>query len=209
MTDQFDRDDPLAQLDAETPKACAALHDYAMLGPSRSLRQLAEQYRSQNGVRTPTRQMSQLAEWSAAFHWQQRVAAYDEQQRRAERLRVEQLRAARVEQLTEADWDMAMQLRKKAAEMLGFPLAKVERETGKRQTLDGEITVEMTVVTPARWGFRDAAQVAETAAKLARLAAGEPNDRTTVAIDGLRPQDLEKMSRDELLALKAEIERRK
>lgn len=209
MSNLFDVDDPLAQLDDETPKAFAALHDYVQMGAGRSLRLLAQQYKDQTDPRPPTRQLSQLKEWSTSFHWQQRVAVYDEQLRKAERQKVEQLRLKRAAEIAESDWELGEMLRKKAREMLSFPLAVVERETGKRQTLDGEVTIDMTIVKPAKWGFADAAKVAEAATKLARLATDQPTDRQHLQIDGMTPRDLSNLTRDELLALKQELERRK
>ena len=49
----------------------------------------------------------------------------------------------------------------------------------------------------------EAAMMAEVAAKLGALAVGEPTERTVHVIDGLTPKDLDNMSVDGLLALRA------
>jgi ethanolamine ammonia-lyase large subunit len=59
----------------ETPKAAAAFEEYAAMGPSRSLRKLAEKHSESTAK---AQQISrQLAEWSSAHRWQERVRRYD------------------------------------------------------------------------------------------------------------------------------------
>ncbi len=94
--------------------------------------------------------------------------------------------------------------------MLDFPLAQVEQVTKRRQTDDGRTTIiEMNIVKPARWSFGSAAQLADASSKLGALATGEATDRTAHIIDNLTDRDLETMPLDQLLALRAQVERGK
>lgn len=52
----------------ETPRAAAAYEEYAAMGPSRSLRKLADK----SGTK-----LAQLGEWSSEHQWQERVKSYD------------------------------------------------------------------------------------------------------------------------------------
>jgi len=55
------------------PRAEQAFADYVAMGPSRSLRALAEAY--QGGIKpAPTRKLRTLAEWSTRYRWQERIA---------------------------------------------------------------------------------------------------------------------------------------
>ena len=45
------------------------------------------------------------------------------------------------------------------------------------------------------------------AAKLAALSVGEPTERTAHLVDGLTKKDIEQMSLDQLLALRAQLEK--
>lgn len=57
----------------DNPKAEKAFLDYVNMGEDRSLAALAEEYqRRTKGV--PTRQLSKLKEWSAAYGWKRRIA---------------------------------------------------------------------------------------------------------------------------------------
>lgn len=70
----------------ETPKALAAFHEYCLLGPTRSLRKLAEK-QDKDGTKAG-QIFKQLGEWSSTHHWQERVKEYDAA--RAEEKRIKQ-----------------------------------------------------------------------------------------------------------------------
>lgn len=72
----------------ETPRAAAAYEEYAAMGPSRSLRKLAD--------KTGTK-LAQLGEWSATHKWQERVKAYDAERIEEKRLKQE----AEIEKMNE------------------------------------------------------------------------------------------------------------
>lgn len=204
----WSEDDPLAAVAGEPPKAVQALHDYAALGPGRSLPLLIERYRSGMQGASPTVRLTTVREWSAAWHWQDRVAAFDELERKREREAAAALRAERAKVLADRNWELSQKLTERALAMLDFPLATVEQVTKTRQGKDGKTTeIHMNVVKPARWALRDAAIIADVAAKLAALAAGEPTERTAHILGGLNPRDLEDMTLDQLLALRAQVEK--
>ncbi len=59
----------------ETPLAAQAFADYLALGDKRSLRELAAEYVRRNRYKTETTAFNQLATWSTAHRWQDRIAA--------------------------------------------------------------------------------------------------------------------------------------
>ena len=67
----------------------------------------------------------------------------------------------------------------------------------------------MNIVKPAKWSFHSAAILADVASKLGALATGEATDRTAHVIHGLSERDLETLPLDQLLALRAQLERGK
>jgi hypothetical protein len=209
---QWDAADPLALVAGESSKANQALHDFYALGPGRSLSLLAKSYRSrvEAGSSAPTRQDSTLATWSAAYAWVDRVAAAENIERQREREALAAQRAQRALDLAERNWQQSQRLADRVASMLDFPLAQVEQVTKRRQGADGHTTeIHMNVVKPARWSMQTAAVMADIAAKLGALSVGEPTERTAHVIDGLSPKDLESMPIEQLLALRAQIERGK
>ena len=228
----WDRTNPLALVEGEPTAANQALNDYATMGAGRSLTALIQRYTEPIPTTPPpTKQIATVKRWSVAWVWQERVEAFDELTRQKQRADYESRWAERVEAEREATWDIAQKLRARALEMLQFPLATVEQVTKRQLGPDGKTTeiymnvvkpakwvlrgvtqnplrrFYMNVVKPAKWVLRDAALVADIASKLARLSAELPIDR--LAIDGLTTRDLENMPTDQLLALQAQLERRK
>lgn len=204
----WDEDDPLSPIANEPTKANQALHDYFGMGSARSLAALAREYHAQTEGVPPTRQLSRLKEWSTTYHWQDRVAAADAAVRAAERAAWKAARERRAAELAERNWAQSQKLAERVAEMLAYPLSQVEQVTKRRQMPDGRTTVvEMQVVRPARWSFQTAAIMADIAAKLGALAIGEPTDRMAHTLEGLTQRELESMPMDQLLALRAQLER--
>jgi hypothetical protein len=207
---QWDYEDPLALAAGEPNKANQALHDYAKLGPGRSLSALATAYQNQTDPRPPTKTLSTLKEWSSSYSWVARVGAFDDGQRAAERATLQRKREQRAAELADRNWDLASKLAAQVAEMLNFPLAQVEQVTKRRQLDDGRTTeIHMNVVKPAKWSFQTAAIMADVAAKLAGLAVGDTGAPGGPSVNNLTPRQLEEMPLDQLLALRAELDRRR
>ena len=208
---EWDAADPLALVaGAESPKANQALGDFYALGPGRSMPILERAYRGRTEGVPPTRQLSKLKEWSSAYGWLDRVAAAENIERQREREALAAQRAQRALDLAERNWQQSQRLADRVASMLDFPLAQVEHVTKRSQGADGHTTeIHMNVVKPARWSMQTAAVMADIAAKLGALSVGEPTERTAHVIDGLSPKDLESMPIEQLLALRAQIERGK
>ena len=119
-------------------------------------------------------------------------------------------REQRAAELADRNWAISSLLAERVRGMLDFPLAQVEQVTKRRQSDDGRTTIiEMNVVKPAKWSFQTAAQIADVASKLGALATGEATERTAHVIDNLTDRDLETMPLDQLLALRAQVERGK
>lgn len=110
-----------------------------------------------------------LEKWGRRHDWQARADAYDAFVRsvaQAEYERGVREEAERWQQRQrehrEVEFEMARGLMDKAAAMLQFPLAQIVQEGDDGST---------TIIKPTRWSMRDAASLADTAAKLARLSA--------------------------------------
>ncbi len=132
----------------------AAARVYFDLGPERSLRVVAQRC----GHKAAT-----VARWSARHNWVARARAYDEHhltmQDRERRELLEQAAKteaqkwlARLQEEREEEWETARALIARAREMLASPLEDT------------------------KWNWRDAGVLIEQAAKLVRLAAGEPDE---------------------------------
>jgi hypothetical protein len=207
---QWDDADPLSLAAGEGSKQNQALHDYAGMGPGRSLTGLVATYQSYTDPIPPTKHIATLKEWSGKFGWVDRVAAYDELQRKAQRAAAAVVREQRAAELADRNWAISQLLAERVRGMLDFPLAQVEQVTKRRQTDDGRTTIiEMNVVKPAKWSFHSAAILADVSSKIGALATGEATDRTAHVIDGLSERDLETLPLDQLLALRAQLERGK
>jgi hypothetical protein len=149
----------------ESGRAFAAFAVYRDLGPDRSLdKAYAAARQDQSGIKTVPGYWRQ---WCVRYQWVDRAAAYDAAMRAKEQAARERAQAAEAEtwarrraEEAEQEWAASRQLLDKARLMLQFPLVEQTTENGQ------------TVVKPARWALRDAAALLDTAAKLARLAAG-------------------------------------
>ena len=77
----------------ETPKALAAYEEYAAMGPSRSLRKLAEKLSQTIPKPSPTIETIKL--WSSEHQWQERIKVYDaeriDERRRKHELEIEKM----------------------------------------------------------------------------------------------------------------------
>jgi hypothetical protein len=119
------------------------------------------------------------------YRWPERVNAWDAMLRSRDLAAREAAQAAEAERWAarraaeaEREWEAAQALMDKATTMLRFNLTVTER-TGP----DGETVI----IKPARWSMSDAARLMDTAAKLARLAAGMETDRATLQGPGGEP----------------------
>jgi len=123
------------------------------------------------------------------WKWNARAQAWDDY----EHERLDEEWEAKRKQFREVEWATAQALIEKAKQMLVFPLASTTREQEVEEP--GGKVRNVTTVNPARWNLRDAALMAETASKLARLATGQATEsvvidwREAAAEAGLDPDD--------------------
>ena len=100
----------------ETPKAASAFQQYCLLGPSRSFRILTKQH--QNNIKTTSEKsdlhLRALAEWSAKYHWQERVKDYDREQSELQRI----ARADAIAKYQESELQLASELKTLIVESL-------------------------------------------------------------------------------------------
>jgi hypothetical protein len=164
---------PLARCPGETARASAALQDYIGMGPGRSLPLLWKRYCNVSRAsqeQPPSRRLPTLKTWSVKYHWQDRLAAWQDMQR----LEREALWRSRREEQREWEWGMADKLKRRIEEMLRFPLAEMTRDE------DGAVTV----VKPVRWRQGDIPQFGKAATELSRLAAALETERKAVEVSG-------------------------
>jgi len=157
---------------------------YRLMGHDRSLLAVYNEWRQAKGSKVASGQPVSWSQNADKWRWQERAEAWDMEniaKRRAEQ-------AAWAEEWKRKEKDMAQKLLDRALDMLRFPLAEVTR-TGE----DGQTTIVM----PADWRASDVRQYAETASKLARLAAELNTEQVGVNVN-----------RDELVTdIEAEIAR--
>lgn len=72
----WNMDDPLERMEGESKRSHAALHEYAVMGPGRSLRKLHESFNAREV--SPTRHWWTISQWSRNFRWVARVERFDE-----------------------------------------------------------------------------------------------------------------------------------
>lgn len=133
---------------------------YCRMGQSRALLRVFNDEQEALGKKKRLKPFGNWLLRYEQFRWKERAGAYDQwidqrEQRAWERRRKE---------FREREVKLADALIEKAEKMLQFPLATSRKET----SADG-VTVT-NIITPARWGMRDAAVILDTADKLMRLA---------------------------------------
>lgn len=129
--------------------------DFRLLGPGRSLLAVYNMWQDTKGHK---RTQTPATSWRKAcekWNWRKRAEAWDEHLRQEDEAKWLQRR----EEIREKEWSTAARLLEKAELMLNFPVSRAR------------IAGEDTIVEPADWKFRDIPGIAETASKLARLAA--------------------------------------
>ncbi len=166
---------PWDPLPGESPKAYVAFCLYRDMGPGRCLDQASHAYHQQQRVRTPTgrqpRASGAIRRWAQRWNWSARAQAWDQELERAKRSK--QLKA--VEEMGERHVMEAMLLQNKAVERL-------------RQ------------LRPEELKPRETLHFLIEAAKLERLARGEPTERVA---EEHRFQDVKELTDDELAGIVA------
>ena len=104
------------------------------------------------------------------WRWKERAEEYDVELRRLDGVQWEKHR----KEVRDRSWNASGRLWDKVNAMLAFPVSEQQVEQ------DGQ----SITISPARWTFRDAASVAETADRLGRLAVGLPTEYTEAKVEG-------------------------
>lgn len=194
---QWDPRDPLAHTEPETPNSNIALHDYALLGATRSLRKLCDKYeehqeRLNGGERgipePPTLSYNTICDWSRRYNWQKRVLQWEMLQRAEEAQRWEERRI----QVREDDWSHATQLREIAQRIIDAAPAFINRTrkvvdegTPQINNLEGEMVRagrprEVVVTVALDIGALE--KIEKMASRLARLAAEMDESRSRLTV---------------------------
>jgi hypothetical protein len=151
----------------ESARAFEAYCAYRDLGAARSLAGVSQKL-------VKSRQI--LSRWSARWDWVSRCAAYDADLAAKEKaakdyaLEAESKKwAEREVAMRETFWQMSELLKKKAEQILQFPLQTVERKTSTETTDDGRTIINhITIIKPSNFAQRDAAIIAKVALDMAQ-----------------------------------------
>lgn len=196
MSDEmWDLDAPLQRYKGESAKANGALQDYVLMGPGRSLRELHRGYcgevdpqepgyalfsmycpQGDGGATSlpPTKRQRTLQTWSARYHWQARVARY-EQLQNDRRLSI---REARRQELEDKDWYSGHELRTRVHEFLEKLPVHLETVVNVEEQPDG--TLVKTIVKELNASLTQISQALKAASDLQRLSTDEPTDITEI-----------------------------
>lgn len=174
--------DPLERMPTETRRANQALHDYALMGPGRSLRKLIavyhERIKGEKGASIPTKQLNRLFEWSATHEWQSRIDEFDRQVAEAELGKWLEEREERRRKLYEQDWTDGETLRQKVAAFIE-ELPRFIRTTEREIEREGERVRVVTIKLNAT--IDQIARALKTGSDLQRMAINEPTDHYYVS----------------------------
>lgn len=98
----------------ETPKAAQAFQQYCLMGPSRSIRKLANLPQILSKTQAKDASVESLFNWSAKYHWQERVKDYDREQSELQRI----ARADAIAKYQESELQLASELKTLIVESL-------------------------------------------------------------------------------------------
>lgn len=165
----------------ESAQAFDAFRIYRDLGPDgRSTAKVAQ---------ACGKNVSLINRWSSRNLWQARVAAYD-----AEQDRIRTAAAARAVAEEAERWERQRQRQRedeiavrdklfdRVNRILAWPIQETRTEDGK------------TIIKPAKWRLRDAAEMAEAASKIGRRATGMDTEQIAAAA-GTPPELIEMVER--------------
>lgn len=178
--------DPLWEVQAgETSKAYEAFRIYRDQGSSRTIKRTTEIMGYTVNARHPNNAASNhLAEWSSKYRWGERARAYDayldtmltgERERYAREAQRQWF--AREEALRETEWELMQAFADKIRAMLQHPITRV---TKRKESRDGR-TIWMTIIEPARWDWKSAAEIMKHTMFQGRMAAGMVTDGARAA----------------------------
>jgi hypothetical protein len=173
------RADPWEQQENESPEAYGQFSGYRDLDPEeRSIKAAWRQWRgnrSERGVELGEHPAGGFIANYQRWRWEERARAYDIDQERRVRRKLERRRASAIAEIA----DLGEAMRKKAS-------AAIRMMTAVEQTVRNEngqdVIVLAVKITPA-----EATRLAETGAKLELLALGEPTDRVAMGEDANAP----------------------
>lgn len=203
---EWQTDNPLARYD-EPSAAHTALCDYAALGPGRSLSALVEGYRSstQPAPKPPTRQLTRLKQWSIAYAWQERVAAYDAQQAAARLVESQRQWAHRETAFREATWKAAEAGIARVRELLEqTAISTTTTETHEADEQGRRVRV-VTIREAPKGTLRDIAALLKAVNDVGRLTLGQPTAHTQLDIKIPTAEELADMTPEELDQLESQL----
>ena len=177
----YDPKNPLSRIAGETRKANEALHDYYGLGMGRSFSKLEKKYIETN-IRT---RAQTIANWSAKYAWQDRVAAQVAIDQEEER----KFWANARREIRMMDYKAAIELRERAERMRAFPIAETVKEENDGKTI--------IIIKPAGWREADISRIETTASDLARRAADMKKEKVGIDIQ-ISDVDFSKLTDEQL-----------
>lgn len=204
----WDVEDPLKPIEGESITANKALNDYARMGYARSLRSLLKRYQEMDVP--PTSSFGTMAHWSQTFSWVDRVALWDEIERR----RQERVWRDRRDSLRQKEWDNFEKLQDIVSDLLdtipSFITSKekiVQKGSPKVIAQDGTViepgVTEKKVVT-LKFDANTANKFIRTASEIGRKAAEMNQDGVArilkeLDFDKLEPEQISRLAAGEHL----------
>lgn len=165
----------------ESERAYAAFKVWLEMGATN--REFVQAYRQFTSKGSAKQASGFFNGWVKRWNWQARALEYDRwvfrQQKEAELAATIAERAKwakRRAEVADEEWDLSLSLRKKAREMLNFPLA-TQTVTNERQGEDGRTVLQEITIEPTGWRMRDVASYLAMADKLMRLATDQATER--------------------------------
>lgn len=191
MSFTWDEADPLARAKGETAVSNAALRDYALMGPGRSLAKLRQKYGDRTAeIESPTLSLRVLERWSSRYDWQARIVRFEELQAETELEKWEERRR----QLAENDWQHGGELRQKVLDFLR-ELPRFVTTSEAEMIRDGQRIRVITVALNTT--LSQIAQALKVADDLQRLAADEPTAHfqfSGAALDAIIERELARLA---------------
>jgi hypothetical protein len=192
----FDPERPLDRIQGETLRANAALRAYALMGPGRSLRKLAQNGSQQTG----TKHLPSLERWSRQLGWVRRVEAWEQIQAEED----ERLWAERRNEVRELGFQKGMAL----MELVDGILAEAPKFVRTTRHFDKANKREIVTM---QLDLRVALRALREADRILRLSSEMETDRQSHELSGqlnlLKQVDLSALSDAELATLESILEK--
>lgn len=144
--------------------------DYLLLGPERTLTEIANKWRKSKGKKSSKQSPGAWYTYKRQYEWDERASLFDKAVSEIEN----NIWALRQTEIMNREWGMANDLFKRFEKMLAFPLEEITRDTIQQ---NGKV-INRTIIKPVKWSHSTMIQVAKAVSEMGRLAVGMPTEHT-------------------------------